>query len=252
VANKDLLGLLHAQSGIVCLVGAGGKKTTMYRLAEMHGGKVAITTTVHTPPFPKRLNALRVVHADDDLLERIVEYADLNHRIAYAIPSTKTARLGPVSPEMVSRIHVAAEFDLTLVKCDGARLRQIKAPGKGEPVLPQLATTVVPLVSIRVVGRPLSDKIAHRVDHISRITGAGRGEIITYEHVARLLASEAGGLKDVGGARPVPVINMVESREQLDAATRAAERVLELRSDVKCILLTAMTREDPVIRVISQ
>ena len=252
VANTDLLDLLEAQAGIVCLVGAGGKKTTMYRLAELHSGKVAITTTVHTPPFPRRLDALNIVEPGESLLRQVLEHADRHQRIAYATPSTKTARLGPVPPEVVEQIHVEAHYDLTLVKCDGARLRLMKAPGEGEPALPLHATTILPVISIRVVGRPLSDRIAHRVDLISRITGARPGEIITHEHIARLLVSEEGGLKGVGRARPIPMINMVENREQLELATRAGERALELRPDLRRILLTAMTREEPVVRVISQ
>ncbi len=251
MANEDLLGLLEAQAGIVCLVGAGGKKTTMYRLADLHTGKVAITTTVHTPLFPRRLDAVKIVAPIESLLPQVLARIGDHRRIAYATPSSKPARLGPVPPEFVERVHIEARCDLTLVKCDGARLRLMKAPGRDEPALPPNATTIVPVVSIRVVGRPLDSEIAHRVDLVSRITGADLGETITYEHIALLLASEEGGGKGVGDARMIPIINMVEEREQLELATRAAEKVLEIRPDVCRVLLTAMTRDQPVARVIS-
>ena len=42
----DFVDLLDARSGIVCAVGAGGKKTTLYALARRHPGRIALTTTV--------------------------------------------------------------------------------------------------------------------------------------------------------------------------------------------------------------
>ena len=48
--NRDdsLLDLLEARSGIVCAVGAGGKKSLLQHLATTHPGRVAITATVFT------------------------------------------------------------------------------------------------------------------------------------------------------------------------------------------------------------
>ncbi|MCB1808645.1 MAG: hypothetical protein KDJ99_26900, partial [Candidatus Competibacteraceae bacterium] len=53
VSENDLLDSLQIQGGIVCLVGAGGKKTTLYALAQRFSGRIGITTTVHLPPFPR-------------------------------------------------------------------------------------------------------------------------------------------------------------------------------------------------------
>ncbi len=247
----DLIDLLEARSGIVCFTGAGGKKTTMYRLAGLHGGKVAVTTTVHTPPFPKRLHAWSVVAPEDALLQQVVAGAAAHRRVAYATPSDKRARLGPVAGRTVDRLHVSAGFDVTLVKSDGARLRQIKAPAEDEPALPAGVTTIVPVVSIRVVGQPLTEEIAHRVDLISRAAGMRRGETITAAHVARLLASDAGGHKGVGTVPVVPVVNMVETGAQRRVGREIAERLLELRPRLKRVLLTAMTAAEPVVSVVS-
>ena len=53
---RDLLDALGARRGMVCAVGAGGKKSTLYRLAEAHRAvgspSVALTTTVMAAPPP--------------------------------------------------------------------------------------------------------------------------------------------------------------------------------------------------------
>ena len=43
--GESLLDLLGARSGIVCAVGAGGKKTVLQHLAAAHPGRVAMTAT---------------------------------------------------------------------------------------------------------------------------------------------------------------------------------------------------------------
>ena len=46
IGEVDLLDALEAHSGLVCFVGAGGKKTILYRLGAAHPGRVGITATL--------------------------------------------------------------------------------------------------------------------------------------------------------------------------------------------------------------
>ncbi|MDQ3774178.1 MAG: hypothetical protein M3461_07335, partial [Pseudomonadota bacterium] len=59
--REALLEALAATRGLVALVGAGGKKTTLYRLARAHAGRIGITATVAIPPFPADLGAHVIV-----------------------------------------------------------------------------------------------------------------------------------------------------------------------------------------------
>lgn len=247
---ERLIEALHADSGLVCMVGAGGKKTTMYRLAALHPGRVGVTATVMIPPFPKALDAVRVVEPQAQL-EEAVEGAARSHRVvAFATPSTKPGRLGGVDRRRLAGLHAAAGFALTLVKADGARARWIKAPGENEPQLPPDADTVIPVVSAGAIGQPLDERIAHRVEQFCAVTGARPGAPITAEHVARLLAAPEGALKDVRGARVVPLINMVDDAAAEAAARAAAERALSLTDRFERVVLTSMRRSDPLVAVI--
>jgi probable selenium-dependent hydroxylase accessory protein YqeC len=249
--DAGLLDLLQARAGLVCLVGAGGKKTTLYRLAAAHPGRVGITSTVYTPYFPKTLEAARIVTEDDAMLESVTDAAATARVVAFARPSMKHHRLAGLAPARIAQIHERAGFDVTLIKCDGARGRRIKAPGVDEPQVPADASTVIPIVSALAIGQPLSERIAHRVERIAAVTGARPGDPITTEHVARLLASEQGALKNVGAATVVPLINMVDSPQIQALARQAAERTLEwCKGRFHRVVLASMRRAEPVVDVI--
>jgi hypothetical protein len=57
----DLLDLFEARSGLICAVGAGGKKTTLYALARRHPGRIALTASVYPTFFPDDLGAVSVI-----------------------------------------------------------------------------------------------------------------------------------------------------------------------------------------------
>ena len=101
---NDLLDVLEARRGIVCAIGAGGKKTTLYALARHHPGKVAITATVYNTFFPADLDAVEVIAAEDLLEARLNAVSDAR-RIAFACPGGKAGRHAGVGAERVRELH---------------------------------------------------------------------------------------------------------------------------------------------------
>lgn len=248
--TESILDLLEAHRGIVCAVGAGGKKTTLYRLAAAHPGKVGITTTVFMAPFPHELQAARVIVPQAELTTAVVASAHENRQVLFACPSDKQARLGGLSVDLVQPLHERAGFDLTVVKADGARMRQIKAPAPDEPNIPAGVDVVLFLVSAGAIGQPLDEAIAHRVECLEIATGARRGEPIEPRHVARLLTSAAGARQNVGGARLIPIINQVDTSERRHQALAVAEQALAEGSFLSHIVLTSMHRANPIVDVV--
>ena len=247
---SDLLDALEAHRGLVCFVGAGGKKTTFYRLAAEHSGRVGITATVHIPFFPKSVRAHPIIAEEGALLPALLEASGRHEKLIFARPSDKHGRFAGIPASLVSDAHARAGFDVTLVKADGARSRWIKAPNESEPRIPPDADTVVCVVSAQAIGQPLSDRIAHRVERIEAICAARAGEPIRPAHVAQLLASEEAGLRGVGKARVVPVINMVDDEERRGLATEVAERALAATDRFDRVVLTSMRRDPAVVEVV--
>ena len=249
--REDLLTALEAHLGLVCLTGAGGKKTALYQLACAHQGRVGLTSTVHIPPFPRKLNIRTVIVEEGALVSEVSEAAAGERVVAFARPAEKHGRLAGVEPKLVAEIHGRAGFDVTLVKADGARSRWIKAPGGDEPQIPEGASTVIPVVSARVMGEPLSDRIAHRVHHLSAVTGATAGAVIEPLHVARLLSDEQGALKGVGNAVVVPLINMADNENYTALAREAAKQALALSKRFDRVVIAAMRRSHPLVEVVT-
>ena len=253
-AARRLLDALEARRGLICVVGAGGKKTTLHRLAEAHlaagTARIGLTCTVTMAPSPKWLGE-PVIAEGADLRGALDRLGRDRRLVVYAQPSPKPGRIGGVPPEELGRLHDEHGFEVTLIKADGARMRWIKAPGTGEPVLPPGVATVLPLVSARVFGQPLNEVVAHRLERVAAVTGARPGEPVTLEHVARLLSSEHGALQGVGAATVVPIINMVDDQATREVARAAARLALASSSRLTQIVLASMIAPDPVIEVIT-
>ena len=198
------------------------------------------------------MNAYQVIADPDKLLSHLQTAAHEYKRIAYAHPSDKPARLRGVAPSDIADIHKRFSFDTTFIKADGARLRWLKAPGQDEPVVPKECSVLVPLLSIRALGKPLSAEVAHRAQTAAAIMKMKVGERITAVHLARLLSSESGALKNAGNATIIAVINMVESREDLRMAGLIAEQSIARSTKINRVVIASMVRDDPILEVIKK
>ena len=182
--------------------------------------------------------------------DEVIEAATRSRVVAFALRSDKRGRLTGLAGQRITQIHRAAGFDVTYVKADGARSRAIKAPGEGEPQLPPKPATVIPVVSVRVVGEPLTDRVAHRVERISALTGLAPGAEIKAEHVARLLSHRCGALKDLDvGARVIPLLTCVDDAEREALAEDVARRALQLTDRFDRVVLASYRRPNPLVGV---
>lgn len=224
---------LGAQSGFVCLVGAGGKKSVMYALAAAHPGRVLLSSTSHMYPYEQQ-RVDRIVTLPDPRAP--MPPTDDARVVAVATDIATPKRVGGLEAERLRDIARERRFDVCVVKADGARARWIKAPGEHEPVIPGFATTVIPVVSVKVVGRPLDERIAHRPERLTALLGIAPGARIEAAHVAALLSHPRGSLKGAGPARVIPLINMVDD-EQLQALARS-------------IALAALAQNERISRVV--
>ncbi|WP_226041061.1 selenium cofactor biosynthesis protein YqeC [Natrinema sp. DC36] len=246
----DVLEALRAESGAVAVVGAGGKKTTLYTLAERAARerslRAVVTATVRIPIFDRRVEAVAVTDDPVTALERADAWP------VGVVPEQKGEdRYGGYDPEVVDDIAAAGVADLVLVKADGARTREFKAPNDREPQLPRHVDTVVPIASVQAVGKPLSADHVHRPERVAAITGLDRGDAIGPEDVARVLASDRGGRKGVpDGATVVPLLNKVDDPELRDTAEEIGWELLERAPAVSRVVLARMVADDPVVDIL--
>lgn len=242
----DLVRALEAERGLVCVVGAGGKKSTLYALADAHE-RAVVTATVRIPIFDARVAEVVVTGGEDpaSALRRVEEWP-----VGLVPERDRHDRYAGYDPDIVSAIAEANAADVVLVKADGARTREFKAPGDHEPRLPTDADVVLPIASARVVGEPLAEERVHRPERVASLTGLEAGDPVAPGDVATVLTSDRGGLKDVpADATVVPVINKVDDRS-LERTGREIAREILARADVSRVALTRMTAEEPLVGVV--
>lgn len=240
----DLVEALDATSGMVCAVGAGGKKSTLYALAGRID-RAVVTATVRIPIFDQHVGSV-IVTDDPTTALREADAWPLG-----LVPEREgDDRYRGYDTDAVTAIAAADDANTVLVKADGARMREFKAPGDREPQIPAAADTVLPVASVRMVGEPLTDERVHRPERVAAITGLSEGDIVGADDVAAVLASERGGLKGVpDGATVVPVVNKVDDGALEDVAREVAREVLR-RTDVPRVALTRMTDDEPLVAVV--
>ncbi len=232
-AGMDLAGALGLDTPeLVAFVGAGGKKTAMGQLVAEGGGtnRVGYTTSAHMPPPPDLdivVDAFDTLHAT--LRERVDEDTPLALASEYVDdPARVDEKVNGFEPAQIDVLYEAGHFDWLLVKADGARMREFKAPDVDEPPIPRQSTLVVPVASAAAIGAVLSEDVVHRPERVATIAPVAIGDVITPEVVGRVLASDSGGCKHVPEqARVIPVINKADDAEAVDQAAAALDVAFE-------------------------
>jgi len=248
IEGMRLLDALNAHSGVLCVVGAGGKKTALYTLAADAAGeglRSVVTATVRIPIFDDHVTQVLTASEPLNRLDGSLECP-----VGFVPEREGKNRYRGYNTAVIDELAATDIADVILVKADGARNREFKAPNEQEPQIPASATTVVPIASVHTVGKPLTEEYVHRPERVSALTGREIGERITARDVATVLASPAGGLKGVpGDATAIPLLNKADDEELAGVARTIARDVLA-RAPVPRVVLARLRADDPVVEVV--
>ena len=234
---------LGLDEGLTAVIGAGGKKSTMYAVAPTLD-RAVVTTAVRIPPFE----------------DQVAEFYETSDPLS-ALESAEAWPIG-LSPAYEEKRYLGYDFDTlaaiadspilqaVFVKADGARNRELKVPGEDEPKVPPAADRVLGLASAQVVGKPLSEDYVHRVGRVSDLTGIEPGEALTVEAVATILSSPEGAEQGVpDSAEFIPVLNKVDDAAIQETAREIADRVLERGRADRVALTQLRGREEPLVEL---
>lgn len=221
---------------VVSVVGAGGKKSTLYALAAALE-RAVVTATVRIPFFDDQVAELRVTETPGEALKSPDNWP---LGLVPGRDGSRSRYLG-YDTGVVDQFAAATDAPI-LIKADGARTRLFKAPNDDEPQVPSSTDVLVPVASVQAVGKPLESEYVHRPERVAALTGRAVGDRIEPEDIVTVLSHEEGGLKRLPeGARAVPLINMVDD-EDLEATARPiAEELLE-DSRIDRVVLSRMDR----------
>ena len=237
---------------MAALIGAGGKTTTMFRLAKelrQKGRKVLVTTTTKIfKPSKPHVDRLFLVDDVAALIEACAAIAAPAVIGAGAGVSEDGKLLGLPAP-WLDRLNDGKQFDAILVEADGAASRLFKVPDDGEPVIPASCQSTIWLMSIGVLKRPLDGAWVHRAERALALLARAEGKLITEDLIVQLVKHPAGCWKGIPPAsRKVAVINQVDAPEDVAPATALGKRLLACGADR--VVLTSHRSAEPVKEVL--
>jgi len=236
---------------VIAFVGAGGKTTALFRLADelaAQDKRVIVTTTTRLAVSQVEAHRRALLRYDNsrDFLTRVRAALAAHPRVLIVGENVESDKIAGVPPAFIDELAALDAVDAVLYEADGARMLPFKAPAEHEPVLANSTRLLVPVIGITAIGAPLDDAHVHRAEIVARLAGARLGEPVTPTTIARVLAHPQGRLKGKPrGARAIALINQIENETQLDAA-RALARLLLGYKEIDAVALGAARAADPI------
>ena len=217
--------------GVVSLVGAGGKTSLMFKLADevtAAGDSVMTTTTTKIlNPTARQSSNLIISDSVDTIIRAAGDLLNKNQRhvtvaASQVLPDNKLIGL---QPEVIDTLAETKLFRWIIAEADGAARKPLKAPADHEPVIPGSSTQVVGICGLSAVGNPLTDKWVHRSERFAEITGLRPGAGISAAAVGDMLIHENGIFKNTpSSALRIAFLNQAD----VPGAPAAGKRITDL------------------------
>ena len=190
---------LRGRRPVVSAVGAGGKTTTLLRLADEYvrtGIPVIVTTTTHIMKEDKEwfLSGF----SEEKIREQLQKSGQV--WVGAPAPGGKLARLSNHELEKVLRLEVPL-----LIEADGAKRLPLKVPADHEPVILPETTHVLSVYGLDSVGKRIEETVFR--------------ESVTAEDIALLAASRSAGRKGCPDTAVYTVVlNKADDKRRIDTA----------------------------------
>jgi probable selenium-dependent hydroxylase accessory protein YqeC len=224
----DSLGL-PGDSGVISLIGAGGKTSLMFGLARelAASGRTVLTTTTTHLFFPSKEQSpvTLVTETVPAFLSRAgAVLKDHPHISAGTRYLPDTGKLRGFSAAMIDEIRHAGLFDWIIVEADGARQLPIKASDIHEPVIPSSTTAIVHVTGLDAVNTPVDDTHVHRPAIFCANTGVAPGSRVDVNAVAVSCVLELRKARVLAGSDPDTVVwlNKADDPQRLAAGRAVA------------------------------
>ena len=224
---------IRPQDACIAIIGAGGKTSLMYSLANSlaeKGRTVICTTTTKIFP-PNSLQSPKIIFLNDDLpqlKEVSSEIADFRHLTVGRRIDTGSGKVLGVSNEQISSLTQMA--DHVIIEADGASGRPIKAPAPHEPVIPGIASLVIPVIGLDAIFRPANSKNVFRLENFVTVTNSSPGATITPHEIGLLSSHPEGLLRNVPDSAMVTVfLNKIDKIKDPKFVVGLATLILQNR-----------------------
>lgn len=225
---------LRGQRPVVSAVGAGGKTTTLHRLAGEYVRErrpVIVTTTTH---IRKEDSPWFLSGYSEEKTDRALE---TSYQAWVGEPAPE-GKLGALPEEAF--LEILTRGVPVLIEADGAKRKPLKVPAAHEPVIPVCTTHVLSLYGLDGVGKTIKDTV-FRPELARNILNKNTTECVTAQDIAMLASSERAGRKGCPkSALYTVVLNKADNERLLGTALEIC-RALEEKG-VQRIVVTGRSQ----------
>lgn len=182
---------------MICFVGAGGKSSSMFILAnELKdlGKSVLITTTTSIfEPKENEYDELIIENKYEDIVNNKI----LKGTITILGKELKeNGKLKGLNKEVINKIYDDKIYDFILVEGDGSRRKPIKAPAHHEPVIPERCNRILGVIGLDSVGKFIDESYVHRPEIFCELTGYEMKDEIDELAISNLIKHKNGLFKN--------------------------------------------------------
>ncbi len=243
---------LGLAGGDVCsIVGAGGKTSLLYALAEEnHDQRVIATTTTRMWDPGNSRHPFRdiLVGNGESLRSGLGNYPVLLAETALEAEPPGRLKLKGFPADAIDGIYREFQPHLLLIEADGAAGKSVKMPAPYEPPIPPLTTVVCGVIGLDCLGVPASEDNIHRFPLFSENTGLLRGQKLEADHLRLLINHREGLFKNTPpGAEKIVVLNKAD-RYAGDPDLLCETLLRDPRIDFRLFLTDLSDYARPVIR----
>lgn len=209
---------------VLSIVGAGGKTSLMFTLAEelRTSNKVLVTTT--TKIYPPEKSAYDFICIGEENCSIYDSYNE-NGIYVYGNFINENDKLAGLKKEFLDKKF--KYFDYSIIEADGSKRKPIKGWREDEPVICKNTTKTIGILDITCIGKIINDVNVHRVDHFINISSGKLGEKISIPMIGSLITHSLGLFKNSEGEK-ILFINKVENHH---TTLLAYELIKYLHSD---------------------
>ena len=184
------------EKDIVSIVGAGGKTTLMFLLANelKNSGKVLVTTTTKIYK-PKEVEVKYLALGEEGY--RFIENNCDNGIYCYGKLINEENKL--IAPELDKLNSLKNKFNYILIEADGSKKKSLKAWNSYEPVIIENTSKTIGVLSLKAIGMKINSDNIHRLQDFITLTNSKINEEVNLDILIKVIFNEEGLFKNSVG-----------------------------------------------------
>lgn len=213
---KDEFPFLNEKGHVISIVGAGGKTSLLYYLAQKfsdNGYRTAVLTTTK-------------IFKPEYYCETMEECRQCWKQKKYAVCGQEFSAEKLTVPRDSFLQEVLEEADAVVIEADGAAGMACKIPAEHEPVILSESDIVIAVMGLDALGRPIAD-VCFRSDQVADFLKCSATHPLNEKDMVKILVSDRGSRKSVDDRAYYIVLNKCDGESRIKSGEK-------IRNELEC------------------